>query len=328
MTITIIGGGSWATALIKILTDNNHKIKWWLRNTEAINHIKKHHHNPEYLSGVELHPSKVKPYHSLKDALKGTEWVVLAIPAAFVESALSELSPENFKGKKVASGVKGIVPGKNLLVTDWLSAQFQIDKKYLAAIAGPCHAEEIALEKQSYLTIASEGIDTAQAFATMMANRYVKTSPSTDIDGVEYAAVMKNIVALACGITHGLGAGDNFQAVMVSNAMLEIERFVDKISPFQRQINASAYLGDLLVTAYSQFSRNRTFGTMIGRGYSVSTDQMELKMIAEGYFATKSIQEINKNLGVNMPILDFSYQVLYKKAPLLKAFESLKDKLI
>lgn len=328
MTITVIGGGSWATALIKILTDNNHKIKWWLRNTEAISHIKKHHHNPEYLSGVELHPSKVKPYHNIKDALKDTEWVVLAIPAAFVEAALGELNFTNFQNKKIISGVKGIVPDKNLLVTEWLSDQFKIDKKNLAAIAGPCHAEEIALEKQSYLTIASESLDTATQFAGMMANRYVKTSPSTDINGVEYAAVIKNIVALACGITHGLGAGDNFQAAMVSNAMIEIERFVQKISPQIRMINASAYLGDLLVTAYSQFSRNRTFGNMIGRGYSVSAAQMEMKMIAEGYFATKSIYQINKNLGVDMPILDFTYQILYKKAPLLKAFENLKDKLI
>ena len=327
MTITIIGGGSWATALIKILTDNNHKIKWWLRNTEAINHIKKHHHNPEYLSGVELHPSKVKPYHSLKDALKGTEWVVLAIPAAFVESALSELSPENFKGKKVASGVKGIVPGKNLLVTDWLSAQFQIDKKYLAAIAGPCHAEEIALEKQSYLTIASEGIDTAQAFATMMANRYVKTSPSTDIDGVEYAAVMKNIVALACGISHGLGYGDNFQAVMVSNAMQEIKRFVDAVDPRERDLSASAYLGDLLVTAYSQFSRNRTFGNMIGRGYSVQSAQMEMKMIAEGYYAVNSIFEMNKKYGVEMPITEATYKILYERQPPATEIGLLKTKL-
>jgi glycerol-3-phosphate dehydrogenase (NAD(P)+) len=328
MTITVIGGGSWATALIKILTDNNHKIKWWLRNTEAINHIKKHHHNPEYLSGIELHPSKVKPYHNIKDALKDTEWVVLAIPAAFVVAALGELNFTYFQNKKIISGVKGIVPDKNLLVTDWLSDQFKIDKKNIAAIAGPCHAEEIALEKQSYLTIASESLDTATQFAGMMANRYVKTSPSTDINGVEYAAVIKNIVALACGITHGLGAGDNFQAVMVSNAMIEIERFVQKIAPQNRMINASAYLGDLLVTAYSQFSRNRTFGNMIGRGYSVSAAQMEMKMIAEGYFATKSIYQINKNLGVDMPILDFAYQILYNKSPLLKAFEQLKEKLI
>ena len=328
MSVTVIGGGSWATALIKILSEKNIKIKWWLRDIEAINHIKKHHHNPEYLSSVELHPSKIKPYHNLKEALKGTEWVVLAIPAAFIEAALSEVSPALFSGKKIISGVKGMVPSCNMLVTDWFSEHFNIKKTDLGAIAGPCHAEEIALEKQSYLTIASEGASTAAEFAELLACRFVRTKFITDIDGVEYAAVMKNIVALACGITHGLGAGDNFQAVMVSNAMLEIERFVSKISPHERQINSSAYLGDLLVTAYSQFSRNRTFGNMIGRGYSIKAAQIELKMIAEGYYATKSIHEINKDLGVKMPILEFVYGVLYKNHSLLKAFGVLKEQLV
>ena len=213
------------------------------------------------------------------------------------------------------------MPEQNVLLNDYLKQQFNVALENYLAVLGPCHAEEVALEKQSYLTIASEGIETAQGFADLLSCRFVKTAYITDIDGVEYAAVMKNIVALACGITHGLGAGDNFQAVMVSNAMLEIERFVSKISPNDRQINSSAYLGDLLVTAYSQFSRNRTFGNMIGRGYSVKTAQMELKMIAEGYYATKSIHEINKDLGVKMPILDFVYGVLYKNQSLLKAFE-------
>lgn len=328
MNVTVIGGGSWATALIKILSEKNIKIKWWLRDMEAINHIKKHHHNPQYLSSVELHPSKIKPYHNLKEALKNTEWVILAIPAAFIEGALADVNSEVFEGKKIVSGVKGMVPSCNLLVTDWFSEKFGVSKSNMAAIAGPCHAEEVALEKQSYLTIASEGADTAKGFADLLACRFVKAAHILDIDGVEYAAVMKNIVALACGITHGLGAGDNFQAVMVSNAMLEIERFVNKISPSNREINSSAYLGDLLVTAYSQFSRNRTFGNMIGRGYSVKTAQMELKMIAEGYYATKSIYEINKILDVKMPILEFVYGVLYKNQSLLKAFEVLKEKLV
>lgn len=328
MNVTVIGGGSWATALIKILSEKNIKIKWWLRDMEAIIHIKKHHHNPQYLSSVELHPSKIKPYHNLKEALKNTEWVILAIPAAFIEGALADVNSEVFEGKKIVSGVKGMVPSCNLLVTDWFSEKFGVSKSNMAAIAGPCHAEEVALEKQSYLTIASEGADTAKGFANLLACRFVKAAHILDIDGVEYAAVMKNIVALACGITHGLGAGDNFQAVMVSNAMLEIERFVNKISPSEREINSSAYLGDLLVTAYSQFSRNRTFGNMIGRGYSVKTAQMELKMIAEGYYATKSIHEINKNLEVKMPILEFVYGVLYKNQSLLKAFEVLKEQLV
>jgi glycerol-3-phosphate dehydrogenase (NAD(P)+) len=327
MNITVIGGGSWATALIKILSEKNVKIKWWLRDTRDIEHIKKHHHNPQYLSSVELHPSKIKPYAQLKDALKNTEWVILAIPAAFIEDALKAALPVYFENKKIVSGVKGMVPSCNKLVTDWFSERFNIPKNNIGAIAGPCHAEEIALEKQSYLTIASENIGLAKDFATLLECRFVKTSFIDDISGVEYSAVMKNIVALACGITHGLGAGDNFQAVMVSNAMLEIERFVNAIAPKTRLINSSAYLGDLLVTAYSQFSRNRTFGNMIGRGYSVKNAQLEMKMIAEGYFATKSIFEINKNLGVQMPILNFAYETLYNNAKIKICYEDLKNHL-
>jgi glycerol-3-phosphate dehydrogenase (NAD(P)+) len=328
MNITVIGGGSWATALIKILSEKNVKIKWWLRDEVAINHIKKHHHNPSYLSGVELHPSKIKPYKSLKESLKNSEWVLLAIPAAFIEEALAPADPAWFVDKKFISGVKGMIPSTNQLVTDWFSEKYNIPRENMGAIAGPCHAEEVALEKQSYLTIASEGEKTAKDFAELMACRFVKTSYITDLNGVEYSAVMKNIVALACGITHGMGAGDNFQAVMVSNAMLEIERLVNKIAPSERTINSSAYLGDLLVTAYSQFSRNRTFGNMLGRGYSVKTAQMEMKMIAEGYYATKCIHELNKTLKVEMPILNFTYGILYKNAPLKKSFETLKGKLI
>lgn len=324
MNITVIGGGSWATALIKILSEKSVKIKWWLRDASDIEHIKKHHHNPQYLSSVELHPSKVKPYANLKDALKNTDLVILAVPAAFVMDALSSIEEGNIKNKVIISAVKGMIPDKNLLVTDWLVDRFKVSKNKIGVIAGPCHAEEVALEKQSYLTIASEDQNLAAEFAQLLKCRFVNTSFITDLDGVEYAAVMKNIIALACGITHGMGAGDNFQAVLVSNAIIEIERFVNTISPATREINKSAYLGDLLVTAYSQFSRNRTFGNMIGRGYTVQTAQIEMKMIAEGYFAVKSIFEINKKLGVKMPITEFAYNILYQKQPLQKEFNKLK----
>lgn len=328
MNITIIGGGSWATALVKILSEKNNKIKWWLRDEQAIEYIKKHHHNPQYLSSVFLHPSKIKPYHNIKEALKNTDWVILAVPAAFIENVFKDLPLSIFEKKKFVSGIKGMIPSSNQLVTEWLHNTLKISNNNIAAIAGPCHAEEIALEKQSYLTIASENVALAEEFANLLACRYVKTSFIADLRGVEYAAVMKNIVALASGITHGLGAGDNFQAVLVSNAMLEIERFVDKIAPQKRCINSSAYLGDLLVTAYSQFSRNRSFGNMLGRGYSVKTAQIEMKMVAEGYYATKCIHEINTTAHVEMPILDFTYEILYENNSLKGAFENLKNRLV
>lgn len=326
--VAVIGGGSWATALIKILTENNVKVKWWMRDADAVAHIRKFHHNLHYLSSVELHPSKVKPYTNLKDALKGTDWVILAVPSAFVEEALKEADPAWFSGKKVISGVKGIIPSTSQLVTDWFSENFGVLPDHIGAIAGPCHAEEIALEKYSYITIASSGTETAESFSRMLSCRFVKTSFLTDIHGVEYAAVMKNIVAMSCGIAHGAGAGDNFQAVMVSNAIIEIERFLDTVSPLQRNVNVSAYLGDLLVTCYSQFSRNRTFGNMIGRGYSVKAAQVELKMIAEGYYATECIQRINEVHRVDLPIVKFAWDVLYKNEKPLKAFEELKEKFV
>lgn len=326
--VTVIGGGSWATALVKILTQNNVKVRWWMRDIESVEHIKKYRHNPHYLSSVELHPSKVKVYSNLKEALKGSEWVILAIPSAFIESGLSIADSTCFEGKKIISAVKGIVPSTGQLVTDWFVSNFGVTKAEIGAIAGPCHAEEIALEKFSYITIASENEVLAKDFAQLLACRFVKTSFLTDLEGVEYAAVMKNIVAMSCGIAHGIGAGDNFQAVMVSNAIIEIERFLDKVSPRERKVTVSAYLGDLLVTSYSQFSRNRTFGNMIGRGYSVQAAQIELKMIAEGYYATKCINEINKKHGVDLPIVKFAFDVLYKKEKPLKAFEVLKGKFV
>lgn len=325
--ITVIGGGSWATAIVKILSESNSKIKWWLRDTDAIEHIRKHHHNPKYLSSVEVHPSKVKVYSSLREAIRGTEWVVMAVPAAFLSDALEGLTPDILKNRKVISAIKGMIPDSKLLVTDWIHQKFDVPLSQMGAIAGPCHAEEVALEKQSYLTIASPDAQLASDFAKLMQCRFVSTSSSTDLYGVEYAAVMKNIVALACGITNGLGAGDNFQAVMVSNAMLEMKRFVNAINPIEREMASSAYLGDLLVTAYSQFSRNRTFGSMIGRGYSVKAAQIELNMIAEGYYAVKSIYEVNKQLGVSMPITQFAYEILYHNKSLIQQFEVLKKAL-
>ncbi len=329
MKVTVIGGGSWATAIVKILSEySGIKIKWWMRNHDAVEHIRKHHHNPKYLSSVEIHPSKVKPYFNIKEAFKGSEWVVLAVPAAFLENALEGLISQHFENKKVVSAIKGIVPEKHLLVSDYLTEEFQVPLTAQAIIAGPCHAEEVALEKQSYLTIASPDIELANSFAKILTCRFVNASGIDDLYGAEYVAVIKNIVALASGISHGLGAGDNFQAVLISNAMLEIERFVNYIAPAQRQLNASAYLGDLLVTAYSQFSRNRSFGNMIGRGYTVKTAQLEMNMIAEGYYAVKSIHKITKDWDIELPIIDFTYNVLYKKNSLKKEFNLLKTKLI
>lgn len=312
-SIAVIGGGSWATAIIKILSENNVSIRWWLRDRAAVEHIRKHHYNPDYLRDVRLSPRKVKTFTKITDALNGADYVILVIPAAFVQEPLAALTPKHFEGKRVVSAIKGMIPQRHILVTDWVEEHFHVPIDQMCVIAGPCHAEEVALEKQSYLTIASTHEACAADFAQLMSCSFVTANPLADLYGVEYAAVMKNIVALACGISHGLGYGDNFQAVMVSNAMQEIKRFVDAVDPRERDLSASAYLGDLLVTAYSQFSRNRTFGNMIGRGYSVQSAQMEMKMIAEGYYAVNSIYEMNKQYGVEMPITEATYKILYER---------------
>ncbi len=312
--IAVIGSGSWATAIIKILAQNSVKITWYIRNKKDADYIKKYYHNPRYLTDVQVNPRKVKTTTSVQTAIKNAEYIILAMPSAFLLETLKPLNKSHFEGKKMVSAIKGMVPEKNMLVTDWLETQFGINPKNICVIAGPCHAEEIALEKQSYVTIASADLKIAQHFANLMHCRFVNSNAIADMDGVEYCAIMKNIIAMACGITHGLGYGDNFQAVLVSNAMEEIKRFLDAISPNQRELYGSGYLGDLLVTAYSKFSRNRSFGNMVGRGYSIKSAQIEMNMIAEGYYAVKSIWEINKKFQINLPIISAVYRILYEKA--------------
>ena len=326
--IAVVGGGSWATALVKILAENSSlKVNWWLRDNRDVEHIKKHHHNPSYLSDVYINPKRVTPFTQLESALKSVDYVLLVIPAAFVKEPFLGIEPTVLKNKIVISAVKGLLPSEHIPLTDWLIRDFQVAEAKVAVIGGPCHAEEVAQGRQSYLTIASPDFKTAEKVAGILNCRYVSASASTDLYGVEYAAVMKNIIALACGITHGLGYGDNFQAVLVSQAMREMGRFLEAIDPRPRELTASAYLGDLLVTAYSQFSRNRLFGNMIGRGYSVSAAQLEMNMIAEGYYAAKSIYVLNQKLGVAMPISEMVYRIIYEQANPAMAVEALKKNL-
>jgi len=324
--VAMLGGGSWATALTKILSENGSRVGWWLRNKDDVQHLLRTRHNPRYLSSVAFDLNRVLPATDLADVVAEADWLVLAVPAAFVQPVLDKLDRDALKNKRIVSAIKGMIPDKNILVTDYVAQRFRLAPEQLGVVAGPCHAEEVALEKQSYLTIGSPDVELAETFCQLLRNRYVKAHPSADLDGIEYCAVMKNIIALTCGIAHGLGYGDNFQAVLVSNAVQEIRRFLHALSPLPRDLSASAYLGDLLVTAYSQFSRNRTFGNMVGRGYSVKSAQMEMNMVAEGYYAVKSIHELNKKLKEFMPITDAAYRVLYEKVAPAVEIELLKEK--
>jgi len=326
-TIAVIGGGSWATAIVKILSNNCDRILWWLRKPETVDFVKKYNHNPNYLSDVELDLVKVGPTNDLRKSIEGADIVILAVPSAFLKPTLEKIKPEHLKGKLIFSAIKGIVPEELMIIGDFLHHQYRIPLDEIGVITGPCHAEEVAMERLSYLTISCTNTTHASELATLMNCRYIKTTVSDDIYGTEYAAVLKNVIAIASGICHGVGYGDNFQAVLISNAIREIKRFVDAVHPIDRDINDSAYLGDLLVTAYSQFSRNRTFGTMLGKGYSVKNAQLEMNMIAEGYYATKCIYEINKKFKVNMPITTAVYNIIYEKIAPRVEMKLLSDQL-
>lgn len=327
LKIAVIGGGSWATAIVKILCNNVEQLHWCVRSAETVNYVNKYHHNPNYLSSVELDMGKIIVTSDLKKVVASVDILILAIPAAFLKESIVSLTPEDLKHKTIFSAIKGIVPEDNLIVGEFFNQKYNIPFSQIGVITGPCHAEEVALEKLSYLTIASQNSGIAGFVAAKLACRYIKTSVSDDIYGTEYSAVLKNVVAIAAGICHGLGYGDNFQSVLVSNAIQEIKRFVDVVHPIDRDIKSSAYLGDLLVTAYSQFSRNRTFGGMIGKGYSVKAAQLEMNMIAEGYYAAKCVNEINKTYNVDMPITDAVYRILYEKMSPAIEIKLLTDKL-
>lgn len=311
----MIGGGSWATAVIKMLSDNlsQKEIFWWLRDTTSIEHLKKYKHNPKYLSSVELRIPEAHISNDITEIIRQADYVILNVPAAFLKETLRGVTPEMLAGKKIVSAIKGIVPDENKIIGEFIHEKFGVPLEDILVISGPCHAEEVALEKLSYLTIASINLETAGNFSKLLNTRYIKTNISDDIFGTEYAAVLKNIYAVASGICHGIGYGDNFQAVLISNAIREINRFVEAVHPIDRDIKESAYLGDLLVTAYSQFSRNRTFGNMIGKGYTVKSAQLEMNMIAEGYYAANCMHVVNKQYKVDMPICRAVYAILYER---------------
>ena len=325
--IAVIGGGSWATALVKILCNNLPVVNWWMRNDDAVDHILKYKHNPNYLRSVEFDLSKINVSSDLESIIGNADIIIIATPSAFLVKIFENFPKELFKDKVVFSAVKGIIPEYNAIPARFIHKTFGTPYDKIGIICGPCHAEEVALERLSYLTIACQREKSAEHLAKLLACRYIKTTVSDDLFGTEFSAVLKNIYALASGICSGLGYGDNFQSVLISNAIQEIENFIDEINPIHRDVKSSAYLGDLLVTAYSKFSRNRTFGFMIGKGYSVKTAQLEMEMIAEGYYATKSAWKLNQSYRAKTPIIDAVYEILYEGKDAKKVFKKLTEKL-
>ena len=325
--VAILGSGSWATALAKIVMTNEQEINWYIRRQEAIDAFIQTGQNPGYLSNAKFDINRIHFSTDINKIVSASDTMILAIPSPYVKQTTSKIR-RSMNGKTIITAVKGMIPDENMIVTDYLAKKFDMTADQLAVIAGPCHAEEIALERLSYLTIGCANLEKAQQAATLLQTDYVKTCISEDVVGLEYSSVMKNIYAIAAGIGHGLRYGDNFQAVLISNALQEMNRFSNAVYPAHRNVQESVYLGDLLVTAYSKFSRNRTFGSMIGKGYSVKTAQMEMEMIAEGYYGTKCIHEINEKYHVDMPIMNAVWEILYNRANADRTMTELIEKLM
>ena len=310
--IAVMGGGSWATAIAKIALTKAETINWYMRRDDRIADFKRLGHNPAYLTSVKFDIKRINFSSNINDVVRESDTLIFVTPSPYLKSHLKKLKTK-LKDKFIISAIKGIVPDENLIVSEYFTEEYNVPPESIAVIAGPCHAEEVALERLSYLTIACPDTAKAQIVAERFASSYIKTSVSNDVAGIEYGSVLKNVYAIAAGICNGLKYGDNFQAVLMSNAVQEMDRFLTTVHPLARNVYDSAYLGDLLVTGYSNFSRNRAFGTMIGKGYSVKSAQIEMEMIAEGYYGTKCIKEINKHYHVNMPILDAVYNILYER---------------
>lgn len=325
----VFGGGSWATAIVKMLCENQTQIGWYMRNENAIAHIKKEQHNPNYLSAVEFKTEQLLLSSNINEMVNYADYLIFVIPSAFIYSELKNLNT-SLENKIIFSAIKGIVPETSLIVGDHFNTHLNVPFADIGVISGPCHAEEVALERLSYLTIASADANKAEVVCDNLSCEYIKCTVSDDVMGTEYAAMLKNIYAIAAGIAHGLGYGDNFQSVLMSNAIREMKRYVKKVHKMKRDINDSAYLGDLLVTGYSVFSRNRLFGNMIGKGYTVKSAQMEMNMIAEGYYASKSAYILNQAKGkrkARTPIINAIYAILYQNKNPKKVIAKLTEKL-
>jgi glycerol-3-phosphate dehydrogenase (NAD(P)+) len=337
MTFGIIGSGSWGTALAKILTDNGQHINWWNRNDQAIAQFKARAHNPQYLTSAKFDMNQLSLSADINEVIAKSDVLLIAVPSAYIIDLFSTISKNSLSGKKIISAVKGILPDIDILLNDFLSKNFEVPISNYFSVMGPCHAEEVAAEKLSYLTFSGIDTNTTKEISAYFKTDYLKTVTNDDIYGVQYAAVLKNIYALGAGIAHGLDYGDNFLSVLIANCADEMARFImksgnpivaSKVHSTSHNHTASVYLGDLLVTCYSLFSRNRTFGNMIGKGYSVKSAQLEMNMVAEGYNASRCIYNINKHINANMPIAETIYNILWHKIPADEGFKMIEEILV
>ncbi len=323
----VIGHGSWATALVKVLSEKECKVGWYVRNREVLESLQTEGRNAKYLRDIKFDTNKIAVSDNLNDVVSQSDILVMAAPSAYLKEFLSPLTV-SLKDKFIVSAIKGIVPDDYLTIIEYLCQHYELDPSQTGIITGPTHAEEVALERLSYLTVVCSDEENALRLGERFSTKYVKLSYSTDLYGVEYAAILKNIYAIATGIAAGLGYGDNFLAVLISNSAMELSRFLNESAPYERNTRASAYLGDLLVTCYSIYSRNRRLGNLIGRGCSVKSALNEMTMVAEGYFAADCLRHINKKFNIKLPIADMVYEVLYNGVSARSAMRELTSKLI
>ena len=352
MTFGILGSGSWGTALAKILTDNGNTINWWIRNESAINHLLTRHHNPQYLRQVYFSDQLIKPSNNISSVIKNSDYIIVAVPSSYTDEILAALDKNIFEGKKIISAIKGILPKQNLLLNELLRKDFNVDLNNYFAVLGPCHAEEVAAEKLSYLTFSGVDIAGTKEVAAHFKTEYINTIENHDIYGVQFAAILKNIYAVGSGIAHGLDYGDNFLSVLIANSADEMAGFLRKAGIVNAEVGyidhkknpggtltgssdgqhsnyaASVYLGDLLVTCYSPHSRNRSFGNMIGKGYSVKAAQLEMSMVAEGYNASQCMFLLNKDINADMPIAETVYKILWEGMNAAEGFKRIEESLV
>lgn len=326
MNIAVLGSGSWATAMVKILCENRQKIYWWVREEEIKDGVQTHSYNPLFLRACVLDNTKIEISTDINFIISHASVLFCVIPSAFVEKSFEKVSFSSMQNKIIVTATKGMIPSKNQIVSSFFREKYNIPYTSQCVVSGPSHAEEVSMECLTYLTCGSENKELAQSITSLIACSYVKTMVSDDIEGIEYAGVLKNVYAVATGIAFGLGYGDNYIAVLVSKATMEMQRFLTAVDCRDRNINAIVYLGDLLVTAYSQHSRNRTFGQMIGKGYSVASAQLEMQMVAEGYYSVNGIYKLNEKLRADLPIVEAVYKILYQEACPQEEFTLLCEK--
>lgn len=327
LRIGLLGSGSWATALAKMICENTNKLNWWIRSEDMLEHIGKFGHNPRYIESIEFDTDKLALSNNMQEVIDNSDVVIIAIPSMFLNDAFEQHKTQGLENKMVFSAIKGMVPQYNSIPARYLHKSLSIPYDNIGIICGPCHAEEVARERLSYLTVACPNIEKAEQFAPFLRTRYIRVNTSEDVFGAELAAVLKNVYAVGAGLANGLGYGDNFISVLISNASIEMKRFIDTVHDIDRNIKSSPYLGDLLVTAYSVNSRNRALGTMVGNGYTVKTAVIEMKMVAEGMAGAKGINEMNKKFKVDIPIADAVYRILHERMSPVLEMRLLSDNL-